>query len=76
MGQVTIYLEDTIELKMRSAAKSAHLSQSRWISNIIKEKIVDEWPDSIRKMAGSWKEFPLAEEIREDLPADHEREKL
>ncbi len=76
MGQVTIYLDDEIEKKMRAAAQSMHVSQSKWISNVIKEKISDEWPDSIIKLAGAWKDLPAAEEIRNNLDTDAIRKEL
>ncbi len=76
MGQVTIYLEDEIEYKMRSAAKSMHLSQSKWIANLIKQKVVDEWPASVKNLAGAWKDFPALEEIRKLENVDLPREDL
>lgn len=76
MGQVTIYLEDEIEEKMTDAAKSAHLSKSKWVASLIREKIANEWPRSIIDLAGSWKDLPLAEEGRAKLGDDAEREKL
>ncbi len=76
MGQVTIYLEDEVEEKMTDAAKSAHLSKSKWIASLIREKVANEWPRSIVDLAGSWKDLPLAEEGRAELGHDTEREKL
>ncbi len=76
MGQVTIYLEDEIEAKMRKAAKSMHLSQSKWIANLIKEKVADEWPESVVKLAGAWKDLPTVEEIRTTHGSDAVREEL
>ena len=76
MGQVTIYLEDEIEAKMRDAAKSMHLSQSKWIANLIKEKVADEWPESVLKLAGAWKDLPTVEEIRSTQDSDAVREEL
>jgi len=76
MGQVTIYLEDEIEKKMRTAAKAMHISQSKWIAGIIKEKISDEWPKSISKLAGAWQDLPTAEEIRGTIGDDAVREEL
>ena len=70
MGQVTIYLEDDLEQKMRSAAKTMNLPQSKWIAGVIKEKLVDDWPDSVRETAGSWSDFPDLEEIRSDSGSD------
>lgn len=76
MGQVTIYLEDEVEEKMSTAAKSAHLSKSKWVARLIREKVANEWPDSISELAGAWSDLPLAEEGREQLGRDVEREKL
>ena len=74
MGQVTIYLEDEIEHKMVQAAESAHLSKSKWIARLIKEKVADEWPQSIVDFAGSWSDFPTIEDLRKNSGADTKRE--
>jgi len=76
MGQVTIYLDDEIESKMRASVKAMNLSKSKWIANLIKEKVTDEWPESVRKLAGSWKDFPSAEEIRQTMGKDILREEF
>jgi len=76
MGQVTIYLEDEIEEKMSAAAKAEHLSKSKWIASLIKAKVATEWPESISQLAGAWKDLPSAEESREKLGQDVQREAL
>jgi len=77
MGQVTIYLDNEIENKIKTAAKTSDLSVSKWITNIIKEKISTEWPQDVIKLAGSWKEdFPSLEEIRSTHVVDASREVL
>ena len=76
MGQVTIYLEDEIESKMVEAARSAHLSKSKWIAGLIKSKVANEWSESVVGLAGAWKDLPLAEESRKGLDQDVEREAL
>ena len=76
MGQLTIYLDAELEAKMREITKSMHISQSKWIANLIKEKIADEWPESVKQLAGAWGEFPSAEEIRGTLGEDSAREGL
>jgi len=76
MGQVTIYLEDEIEEKMSAAAKAEHLSKSKWVASLIKAKVVTEWPESVGRLAGAWKDLSLAEEGRADLGQDVEREEL
>lgn len=76
MGQVTIYLEDEIEEKMTAAAKSVHLSKSKWVAGLIRAKVANEWPKSVVELAGAWKDLPLAEVGRADIGHDVEREKL
>ena len=76
MGQVTIYLDDEIEKKMKSNAKAMKLSKSKWIANVIREKLVDEWPANVRELAGSWEDFPTLDEIRETKHRDVTREAL
>ena len=74
MGQVIIYLEDEIEDKMIKAAESAHLSKSKWIARVIREKVADEWPQSIVELAGSWDDFPTIEDLRNKSGVDAKRE--
>lgn len=76
MGQVTIYLEEDVELKMVEAAKSAQLSKSKWISKLIQEKVANEWPQSVVELAGAWEDFPSIAEIRKNEGKDANREAL
>ena len=76
MGQVTIYLEDDVEEKMSAAAKSEHVSKSKWVASLIKAKVASEWPESIIHLAGAWKDLSLTEEGRASLGQDVEREAL
>ena len=76
MGQVTIYLDDEIERKMNEAVKVAKVSKSKWIAQLVQEKVADEWPGSIAEMAGSWDDFPALDEIRRSQIKDIQREQL
>ncbi|MDZ7754183.1 MAG: CopG family transcriptional regulator [Gammaproteobacteria bacterium] len=76
MGQVTIYLDDETEQKMVANAKAMKLSKSKWIANLIREKLVDEWPATIRELPGSWRDFPSLDELRASGETDVERESL
>lgn len=76
MGQVTIYLEEEVEQKMVAAAKSAHLSKSKWIAQLIQEKVANEWPASVIEMPGSWSDFPDLNEIRSSQGKDIKRQDL
>ena len=77
MGQVTIYLDNNVETKIKEAAKSGHLSVNKWVARIIEEKTAAEWPQDIVKLAGSWKDdFPTTEELRLNSSKDNLREPL
>ena len=74
MGQVTPYLDDETEAKMKEAAAEAGVSQSRWVSGLIRQRTATQWPEAIVRLAGAWADFPSAEEIRagqsEDVPRE------
>jgi hypothetical protein len=76
MGQVTIYLDDESEHRLKSAAAEAGIPVSRWIAALIQEKTRTQWPASIQNMAGAWKDFPELEALRQQSGDDAEREAL
>lgn len=78
MGQVTLYLDPETESKMKTAAKSAGMSQSRWVADLIREKTATQWPETISKLGGAWadEDFPTLEEIRAGMGKDVPRESL
>ena len=73
MGQVTIYLDAETEKKMNRIVQSSGVSKSRWIADIITERTKKNWPDHIKKMAGTWQDLPTAEKLRSQLGTDSER---
>lgn len=76
MGQVTLYFDKTTEAQVRKAAQEAGVSLSKWVSSLVKEKLVDQWPQSIVDLAGSWSEFPTTEETLSNGGSDIPREQL
>ncbi|HKL78749.1 MAG TPA: CopG family transcriptional regulator [Gammaproteobacteria bacterium] len=76
MGQVTIYLNDEDESRLRKAAEESGVPVSRWVARLVEERTRDEWPDSVRQLAGQWSDFPETEELRDSQVADAERESL
>jgi hypothetical protein len=76
MGQVTIYLDSETEKKMNTMVKKTGISKSKWISELIKQKITTTWPENIVKLAGTWTDLPTAEDIRENMAADVDRESM
>jgi hypothetical protein len=76
MGQVTIYLDNETETRLNAIVGDLKVSKSKWISDLIRSKTAESWPESIIRMASSWKDLPLAEDIRESTGYDAKREQL
>lgn len=75
MSQVTIYLPDELAERMRRAAESEGVSQSRWIARLIDARLARAWPQEVLALVGSWpKDFPDAEQIRRGQGSDLPRE--
>ena len=76
MAQITIYLDSKTEKKLETVTNNKNSSKSKWIANLIKEKLRNDWPNSIKNLSGSWKDFPNAEELRKSMGVDNKREEL
>jgi hypothetical protein len=76
MGQVTIYLDSEGERRLNNMVKRSGMSKSKWISNLIKEKTANSWPENVAKLAGAWSDMPTAEEIRKNMGRDADRESI
>ena len=76
MGQVTIYLDNETETKLNAIVGDMKVSKSKWISDLIRSKTAESWPESIIRLVGAWKDFPPAESIREQTGCDARRESL
>lgn len=70
MGQVTIYIDSATEKKMMNVVEKSGISKSKWIAELILEKTSTTWPEYVVRLAGAWKDLPIAEEIRDQLGHD------
>ena len=48
MKQLILEIDDTTEARIITAAKTAGLTAQQWLKNIIDEKTVTTWPDSVK----------------------------
>jgi hypothetical protein len=76
MAQVTLYLDEKTRKRVRDAARAAGLSQSRWLAELVRRGTQAEWPAEVRELAGGWRDFPEADELRRDRGRDTRRERL
>ena len=76
MAQLTIYLDTDTAERARRASSEEGESLSRWVVSLIRRELSEHWPDSVRELAGQWKDFPSIGEIRADYGTDAGREEL
>ena len=76
MAQITIYLPDELEAKVRKAAKVKRESVSRWIAEQIERSLSDQWPQTVLDAAGAFPDFPELKKIRQGYGKDVPREAL
>jgi hypothetical protein len=74
MAQLTLYLDDQLQTKLRQAAEQRKVSQSQFVAELIRKATADEWPPGALDWIGSMPDFPTAEELRAGLPPDLPRE--
>lgn len=76
MGQITIYLDEETKTLMDVAVRKSGISQSKWVAEAVRARVRGEWPRSVAALAGSWADFPSAEELRKGRGSDAGREPL
>jgi hypothetical protein len=59
MPQITLYIDAETDAKARAAARAAGVSYSKWVTELIRSRTRDEWPEMVRRLAGSRPDFPL-----------------
>lgn len=75
MAQVTIYMDNNLEENVKKLAKSTGVSISKFISNILEQKVSSSWDDDVRKLSGSWSDdTAFSEDLRNHKTSDIKRE--
>jgi hypothetical protein len=74
MAQITLYIDDETEVRMKEAARAAGMSLSRWVAELIRARTATQWPESVRRLAGAWSDLPTAESLRQGQGEDVPRE--
>ena len=73
MAQVTIYLDDAAERRVKAAARKAGVSVSRWVADLVENRTRTDWPAEAREVAVAWPEFPDLRVIRLSTGKDKPR---
>ena len=64
MAQITIYLDDAAERRVKAAARKAGVWVSRWVAELVENRTRTEWPAEVLELAGAWPDFPDLEDLR------------
>ncbi len=73
MAQITLYVDEPTRERLRLAAAQTEMSQSRYVAELIRRATQDDWPDEVRALAGSLRDFPSAEALRDNPGTDADR---
>ncbi len=76
MAQITIYINNDLESKVKEIASAQETSISKYISTVLERNISNNWNPKIKHLAGSWSDFPTIEEIRSNDIQDARREEF
>lgn len=76
MGQITLYIDDTTQARLREAAASRAVSQSQFVAELIRRATDDRWPDAALALAGALPDFPDAAALRAGTGTDLPRPEL
>ena len=73
MAQITLYIDDATQARLRAAAALREVSQSQFVAELIRRATAPDWPPEVLALAGSVPDFPLTEALRAGQPPDAER---
>jgi hypothetical protein len=67
MSQLHFYVSEQIEARIRARAEQAHMPLSRYLAELVKREVADEWPDGYAEtVIGKWQGEPLKREPEGD----------
>lgn len=74
MAQVTIYINNSLEEKIKTRAGSLNISLSKLISSVLEQQFSNQWHPDTQQLAGSWQDYPDLDEIRTTTANDTKKE--
>ncbi len=59
MAQLHFYIPDAVADKIKIKAEHAHLSVSKYLAELAKREVGNQWPEDYFEKLGTWKGEPL-----------------
>lgn len=76
MPELTFFLDDETDRRVRDAARAAGLSCGQWLTYLVRVETREAWSVAARCLAGSIPEFPLGADFDRCSGGDLSRERL
>ena len=54
MAQLHFYIPDQLAEKVKVKAAHSHLSVSKYLAQLVKKEVANEWPENYFEVFGSW----------------------
>ncbi|MCF6205205.1 MAG: hypothetical protein L3J59_16335 [Methylococcaceae bacterium] len=54
MAQLHFYIPDQLAEKVKAKAEHSHLTVSKYLANLIKKEVANDWPEGYFELFGSW----------------------
>ncbi len=64
MAQITLYIDDATQARLRAAALSRQVSQSQFVADSVRRATDETWPEEVLALAGAVPDFPQAQALR------------
>ena len=59
MAQLHFYIPDSVADKVKVKAEHAHLSVSKYLAELVKREVANQWPEGYFDSFGQWEGEPL-----------------
>jgi hypothetical protein len=59
MAQIHCYIPDEVAEQLQKKARHAHISVSKYLANLVKKEVGNQWPEGYFDVFGSWEGEPL-----------------
>lgn len=70
MAQITLYIDDALQARLRESSARLRVSQSQFVADLIRQAVDDRWPAEVLALAGSVPDFPDTQALRTTDTAD------
>lgn len=60
MAQIHCYIPDAMAERLQVKAHMAHMSVSKYLAQLVKKELDNQWPDDFLGIFGGWQGEPLA----------------